>query len=443
MIGAIGRWLDYQLGLARFVQKNLRKVFPDHWSFILGEVALYSFVVLVITGTYLAFFFHPSGQPTAYVGSYGPLQQVEMSQAYASVLNISFDVRGGLFVRQVHHWAALLFVAAIALHMTRVFFTGAYRRPRQLNWLIGVTLLFVAIFSGFTGYSVVDDLLSGTGLVIGYSVLLSIPFMGAWLAFLLFGGPVPNPSLVPRLYSIHIMILPGLIAVLLALHLAILWRQKHTNYPGPQRSNKTIVGTRLWPVYATKAFGLFFVIFGILAILGAFVQINPVWLYGPYDPSSVTVGSQPDWYLGWLEGALRLSPAWEMRIFGHLVPNPFFAGGLLALLMLAGLYVWPFLDAWITGDHEIHHVLDRPRDRPVRTAVGVFSITFFVVLLVAGSDDVLAVLFDASIETLRVVLAALAIILPIVAGVAAYFISRRLSARSPLPGSPPSGDPVG
>lgn len=443
MIGAIGRWMDYQLGLARFVKKNLRKVFPDHWSFILGEIALYSFLILVVTGTYLAFFFRPSGQPIAYVGSYGPLRQVEMSEAYASVLNISFDVRGGLFVRQIHHWAALVFVAAIALHMCRVFFTGGYRRPRQLNWVIGVTLLFIAIFSGFTGYSVVDDLLSGTGLVIGYSVLLSIPFVGAWLAFLLFGGPVPNPSLVPRLYSIHIMILPGLIAVLLALHLAILWRQKHTNYPGPNRSNKTIVGTRLWPVYATKAFGLFFVVFGILAILGAFIQINPVWLYGPYDPSSVTVGSQPDWYLGWLEGALRLSPAWEVKIFGHLIPNPFFAGGLLALLMLAGLYIWPFLDARITGDHEIHHVLDRPRDRPVRTAVGTFSITFFVMLLVAGSDDVLAVMFDASVETLRSVLTAVTIILPVLAGVAAYFISRWLSTRSPLLAFEGSGDPGG
>lgn len=431
MIARIGRWMDSQLGLARFAKKNLRKIFPDHWSFILGEVALYSFLVLVLTGTYLTFFFEASGDPTSYMGTYGPLTNVEMSEAYASVLNISFDVKAGLFVRQVHHWAALVFVAAISLHLCRVFFTGAFRRPRQLNWTIGVTLLFVAIFSGFTGYSVVDDLLSGTGLVIGYSVLLSVPLVGAWLAFLLFGGPVPNPSIIPRLYSLHVMILPGLIGGLLVLHLVILWRQKHTNYPGTDRSNRTIVGTRLWPVYATKAFGLFFVVFGILAALGAFIQINPIWLYGPYEPSSVTVGSQPDWYLGWLEGALRLAPAWELRVFGHLIPNPFFAGGLVALLMLVGLYVWPFLEAAITGDHEIHHVLDRPRDRPVRMAIGVFSITFFLVLLAAGSDDVLALIFDMNVETLRDVLTITALVLPVVSGLLGYFISRWLARRSP------------
>lgn len=431
MIGGLARWLDDQLGLARLGRKDfLRKIFPDHWSFMLGEVALYSFVVLVVTGTFLVFFFRPSSSEVAYDGSYAPLQGVHMSEAYASVLDLSFDVPAGLLMRQAHHWAAVVFVAAIALHLCRVFFTGAFRHPRQLNWLVGVTLLFVSVFSGFTGYSIVDDLLSGTGLVIGYSVLLSTPVIGSWSAFLLFGGPVPNPAIVPRLYSIHVMVLPAIFVLLIVVHLAIVWRQKHTNYPGPDRTDHMIIGTRMWPTYASKATGYLLIVSGIIMALGAFVQINPVWLYGPYDPAAVTAGSQPDWYLGWLEGALRLFPAWEPTVFGYLIPNPFFPGALIALLMLAGLYLWPFLEAWATGDRDVHHVLDRPRDHPVRTGIGAAAITFFVVLLIAGSNDVLAVIFDTDVDLLRNVLRILSLALPVVVGAATYLICRTLAGRS-------------
>jgi quinol---cytochrome-c reductase cytochrome b subunit len=421
----VSRWVDDQLGLASLAQRQfLRKVFPDHWSFMLGETALYSFITLLLSGTFLTFFFRPGTQLAAYDGAYTPLQGVPMSEAYASVVRISFDVQAGLLVRQIHHWAALVFVAAIALHLARVFFTGAFRRPRQLNWIIGVTLLVLAVFSGFTGYSIVDDLLSGTGLVIGYSVLLSVPFVGPWLAFILFGGPVPNPNIVPRLTSIHIMILPVLIFVLLTVHLAIVWRQKHTNYPGPGRTNRRIVGKSLWPVYATKSVGFFFLVFGVLVALGAFVEINPVWLYGPYDPAAVSAGSQPDWYVGWLEGALRLAPSWEPRIFGLLVPNPFFGGALLALIILAGLYLYPFIEQWVTGDREVHHVLDRPILRPMRTAIGAGFIALFLTLTVAGSNDVLAVLFGTQVELLRDVLRIVVLVLPVVVGVLTFFVCR-------------------
>ena len=426
MIGRVARWIDGQLGLARLVRHDfLRKVFPDHWSFMIGEVALYSFVVLVLTGTYLALFFRGSPETVTYQGSYAPLQGTQMSGAYASVLSISFDVRAGLIVRQIHHWAALVFVAAIMLHLCRVFFTGAFRHPRQLNWLVGVTLLVIATLAGFTGYSIVDDLLSGTGLRIAYSVMLSAPVVGPWLSFLVFGGVVPNAHMIPRLYSIHIMILPGLIAVLLALHLAILWRQKHANYPGPDRTNTQIVGTRMWPVYATKAGGFFLIVAGALVAVGAFVQINPVWIYGPFTPAAVSAGSQPDWYFGWLEGALRLFPAWEPSIFGYQVPTPFIPGVLIPGIMLLVLYLYPFIEPRFTGDAAVHHVLEHPSARPVRTALGAYAMALFIVMLIAGSDDVIAVLFHLDVAMLRDVFRVVALVLPFVVAGLTYLICRR------------------
>jgi ubiquinol-cytochrome c reductase cytochrome b subunit len=425
VITGTARWLDSQLGLARLIRHDfLRKVFPDHWSFMLGEVALYAFVVLLLTGVYLTLFFRASPELVIYDGSYEPLQGAEVSSAYASALHISFDVRAGLLVRQIHHWSALVFVAAIMYHLCRVFFTGAFRRPRQLNWMIGVSLLVLATGAGFTGYSVVDDLLSGTGLVIGYSVMLSIPVIGPWLAFLALGGPVPNEQMIPRLYAAHVMILPALIGVLLAAHLTILWRQKHTNFPGPQRSNESIVGTRLWPVYATKAGGFFLIVVGVLVALGAFVQINPIWVYGPYIPSAVTAGSQPDWYFGWLEGALRLFPAWEPSVFGYPIPSPFVPGVVLPTFMLMALYLYPFIEEWFTNDREVHHVLEHPSDRPMRTAVGAYAIAFFIIMLVTGSNDIIAARWRADVGVVRDWLRVIAIVVPIVVGVATYYVCR-------------------
>ncbi len=398
---------------------------------MLGEIALYAFMVLVLTGTFLVFFFHPSTSPVVYDGSYKPLQGVEMSQAYASVINISFDVRAGLLIRQIHHWAAVVFIAAVVLHLARVFLTGAFRQPRQLNWIVGTTLLVIALFSGFTGYSIVDDLLSGTGLVIGNSVALSVPIVGPWMASLLFGGTVPNANIVPRLYSLHVMVLPGVLFLLLGIHLAVVWRQKHTNYPGRDRTNDTIVGTRLWPTYASKAAGFMLIVCSILVALGAFVQINPVWLYGPYSPTAITTGVQPDWYLGWLEGALRLFPSWDLHVFGYLIPGPFFAGALLGLVVFGGIYTWPFLEAWLTGDSAVHHVLDRPSEHPVRTGIGFTVASFMAILLIAGSDDVMAVIFDAHVDSLRKILLGLLIVLPLLIGALTYSTCRFVLSPKP------------
>jgi ubiquinol-cytochrome c reductase cytochrome b subunit len=429
----LARWVDNRLGAARFARTALNKVFPDHWSFMLGELGLYCFVVLVLTGVYLTFFFDPSTRAVIYNGSYEPLRGVEMTEAYRSALELSFDVRAGLVMRQIHHWAALLFLASIAVHLARVFFTGAFRRPRELNWIIGCTLLILAMLNGLFGYSLLDDQLSGTGLRIVYSITLSIPLVGTWAASLLFGGEFPGPDIIQRLYVIHILLVPAAIAVLLAAHLAILVRHKHTHFPGPGRTETNVVGERLWPTYAAKALGLFFLTSAVLAFLGGVFQINPIWVYGPFDPAEVSAASQPDWYMGWLDGALRIMPGWETRVAGFEIPNPFFPGILLAGLTFALLYAWPFLEARVTGDHAEHHVLDRPRQRPVRTALGVATITFYTISFVGGAADVLAATFGLSVNAILWTFRFLVLLAPPVAGWLAYRLCKELSARDGVP----------
>lgn len=437
IVEKVFRWFDERLRIASFSKRTLRRIFPDHWSFLLGEIALYLFMILVGTGIFLTFFFAPSSREVIYDGSYSPLRGVPMSQAFESLLNISFDVRSGLVMRQIHHWAALLFLGVIVVHLMRVFFTGAFRKPRELNWIIGLTLLTLGLFAGFSGYSLPDDLLSGTGLRIAYSVALSIPVVGTWLAFLVFGGEFPFGNIISRLYVIHIMLIPALIALLLGLHLAMVWRQKHAQFPGPLRTEQQIVGTRMWPTYAVKAGALFLLTAAVVTLLAGLVQINPVWIYGPFEPSKVSAGSQPDWYLGWLEGALRLMPPWEIRALGRTIPNPFFPAILLPGLTFNLLYLWPFLEAKITGDHDPHNLLNRPRDVPFRTALGVAALAFYVVLFVAGGNDVIAGLFNLPLEYVTNGLRVLLFVLPVVAGFVTHRICKELRGRAPRNASLP------
>ncbi|WP_238443141.1 cytochrome b [Salsipaludibacter albus] len=423
MIARLASWLDQRLGAARAAEAGAGKVFPEHWSFLLGEIAFYAFVVLVASGTFLAMFFDSSLVPITYEGSYAPLHGAEVTPAFASVLDISFDVPAGLLVRQVHHWAALVFVAAIVVHLLRIFFTGAFRRPREVNWLVGVTLLGLAILEGFAGYSLPDDLLSGTGLRVGYSITQSVPVVGDHLAFLVWGGEYPGTEIASRLFIGHVWILPAVMGALIAGHLLLVVRQKHTQFPGPRRTEDNVVGERLWPTYLAKSVGLLFLVTGVMVLLGTLFQVNPVWLYGPYDPAAVTTGAQPDWYMGWLEGALRLTPSVAFRGFGVEVPNVFLPGVLLPGLTFAGLYAYPFVEQWWTGaaDRE-HHLLQRPRDHPHRTAFGVAVVTFYVSLFVGGSNDVLVAQTGWDIAVVINVMRAMVVVLPLVA----WWVTRRL-----------------
>jgi ubiquinol-cytochrome c reductase cytochrome b subunit len=413
-------WVDERTTIAGPLRRGLNKVFPDHWSFEMGQIALYSFIILLLTGTYLTFFFDASMAEVKYDGSYEPLQGIEMSRAYASTLKISFDVRGGLIIRQIHHWAALLFLAAITIHMLRIFFTGAFRKPREINWLIGIGLLTMGLAEGFAGYSLPDDLLSGTGLRIMSAIMLSIPVVGTWLYFLVFGADFPGTEIVGRLYIAHVLLLPGIILALIATHLVLVVKQKHTQFPGPGRTEHNVVGERIYPFYGTKAGGFFMIVFAVMALLGGVTQINPIWLYGPYNPAQVSAGSQPDWYIGFLDGSTRLFPSWEIRLFDHTISPLFWPTAVMPGILFTLLALYPFIEARLTKDRASHNLLQRPRDVPVRTALGAMALSFYTVLLISGGNDVIAAKFDISLNAMTWIGRIGLIVLPPVAYAAAY-----------------------
>ncbi|MBF6134611.1 cytochrome bc complex cytochrome b subunit [Nocardia otitidiscaviarum] len=390
--------MDERYQAAAFVKRSINKVFPTHWSFLLGEIALYCFIILLLSGIYLTLYFDPSMAHVTYDGAYQPLRGVGMSRAYETALNISFEVRGGLFVRQVHHWAALLFAASIIIHLFRIFFTGAFRKPREANWVIGSLLLILAMFEGFFGYSLPDDLLSGTGLRAAFSgITIGVPVVGTWLHWLMFGGDFPGDIIIPRLYIAHVLLLPGIMLALIAAHVAIVWYQKHTQFPGPGRKENNVVGARIVPVFAADQGAFFCFTLGIIALMGGLLQINPIWNLGPYNPSQVSAGSQPDFYMMWTDGMARLMPPWEIYIGNYTVPAVFWVALIMGLVFTV-LIAYPWIEKRLTGDDARHNLLQRPRDVPVRTAIGAMAITFYLVLTISCVNDIIAFKFDISLN---------------------------------------------
>ncbi len=398
LAGALARGTDDRLGASGFMKRNLGKAFPGHWSFLLGEIALYAFAVLLLTGVYLTLFFKPVSGQIVYGGSYAPLRGATMSEAYASALRLSFDVRGGLLMRQLHHWAANVFVAAICAHLLRIFFTGAFRKPREINWLIGVTLFGLALAEGFAGYSLPDDLLSGTGLRIAQGIMLSIPLVGTYVSMWVFGGEFPGEDIIPRLFTLHVLLVPGLLLALITAHLMVLWHQTHTQFPAKDRKERLVSGHATFPHFAAQSAAYFLYTVGVLAAMATFAQINPVWLYGPYEPDQVSSGSQPDWYVGFLEGSLRLMPRLSTTVAGHTVSwNVLVPAVLLPAVFLTGIALYPFAERWATGDDRYHHLLDRPRNAPTRTAIGAAVVAWYGNLWAAGGNDVIATVFGFSL----------------------------------------------
>jgi ubiquinol-cytochrome c reductase cytochrome b subunit len=422
-LSGTGSWLDDRFHGARGLRVFMRKVFPDHWSFMLGEIALWSFVLLLLTGTFLALFFVPSSAPVVYHGSYVKLDGITMSQAYQSTLNISFDVRAGLLMRQIHHWAADLFMAALTIHMLRVFFTGAYRKPREVNWLIGIVLFTLGLLEGLFGYSLPDDQLSGAGLRILEGVLQGIPIVGTYGAYFLFGGAFPGDSIIPRLYILHVFLIPGLILALITAHLFIMVHQKHTQMPGLGNTENNVVGQPFFPYFIAKGTAWFFFIFAALAALSTFAQINPIWLYGPYNPVQISSASQPDFYMGILEGSLRVMPAWEWNFLGHTISFSVLIPAALPFgLILTGAAFWPFFERWATGDRSWHNINDRLRNAPIRTATGMATVVFYGILWAEGANDVIADYLSIPLYTVTWIARVLVFVGPAVA----FYVTRRI-----------------
>jgi ubiquinol-cytochrome c reductase cytochrome b subunit len=426
-IGQAINELDDRLGVAKGGRTFMDKIFPDHWSFMLGEIALYSFMILLVTGVFLTFYYIPSVSHVIYHGSYKPLDGQSVTQAFASTVNISFAVRGGLLMRQMHHWACDIFVGSIVVHMARVFFTGAFRKPRELNWTIGLTLLILAIGNGFLGYSLPDDLVSGTGIRIAYSIMESIPLVGTYLAFFVFGGNFPGTSTIPRFFILHVLILPLIIIGLVTAHLFLLVRQKHTQFPGEGKTEKNVVGTPMFPVFMAKTTGFLFIVGGVTALLGAFAQINPIWQFGPYDASRISYAVQPDFYMGFLDGALRIWPSWSFMNFGHTIPLEVFVPAVILPGIIFNIaFAWPALERKLTKDNELHNLLDRPSQRPKRTAAGVAVLTFISMLFIASSTDLIANFFHLSLNDVLWAMRILVIVTPFIAYPITYKICKEL-----------------
>jgi ubiquinol-cytochrome c reductase cytochrome b subunit len=417
------KWADDRIGVAKLSRPFIRKVFPDHWSFLLGEVALYSFIILLITGVFLTLWFKPSMAEVEYDGTYQLLRGLQMSEAFESTLAISFDIRGGLLVRQMHHWAAMLFLAAMLAHSLRIFFTGAFRKPREINWLIGVSLLFIGLIEGFAGYSLPDDLLSGTGLRFVDGLVRAIPIIGTWVEMFVFAGQFPGSLIVARLYMAHILLIPAVLLGLIAAHLALVVYHKHTQYPGAGRNDGNVVGYPVFPVYMAKAGGFFFIVFGVITLMGGLMQINPLWTYGPYNPAQVTAGSQPDWYMGFVEGAIRIMPNWESHIGSTTWSWNIAIPGLgLMGLMAMSMAFYPFVEQWVTGDKSEHHILDRPRNAPTRTAFGVAAMTCYGLFFIAGGNDLVATQFHVSLNSVTYFMRIMVFVGPVLA----FLITKRI-----------------
>lgn len=413
--------IDERYTASGVIRPQINKVFPTHWSFMLGEIALYSFIILILSGVYLTLFFDPSMSKVIYDGAYAPLNGVEMSAAYHTALDITFEVRGGLFIRQVHHWAALLFSVSIMVHMMRIFFTGAFRKPREANWVIGCLLLLLSIAEGFMGYSLPDDLLSGVGLRIMSAIVISLPIIGTWMHWIMFAGDFPGDIIIPRLYIAHVLLIPGILLALIAAHLALVWFQKHTQFPGPGRTENNVVGVRILPVFGVKAASFGLITFGVVALLAGVFQINGIWNIGPYNPSQVSAGSQPDVYMLWTDGAARVMPAWELYLGNYTIASVFWVALLLGLLV-ALLVAYPWIEQKMTGDTAHHNLLQRPRDVPVRTGLGVMALVFYALLTVSGGNDHVAHFFDISLNVMTWVGRIGLIVLPPIA----YYVTHRI-----------------
>ncbi|QLC33274.1 cytochrome bc complex cytochrome b subunit [Halarchaeum sp. CBA1220] len=431
-------WLDDRLDLN---DEFLGKAFPEdrYASFLLGEVTLFTFIILVLTGTFLGMLYRPGAAATTYEGILAEYAGTEVPLAFASVLRITYDVPMGMFIRMVHHWGAYLFVAAMGLHMLRVFFSGAYRNPRELNWVVGSTLLFLGIGEGFMGYALPFDEYGSTATGIGFTVAGSIPVIGETLTKIIFGGLWPDNAAVilPRMFFYHVFLLPLIIGGLIAVHMLLLIRQKHTEQQGSRDDDagvsdddeSVVTGVPLVPNQVAVTIIVFLSVFGVLALLAGFfpVQRLPVW--GPNDPFSTPSGVAPDWYFMWVFGILKVIPGF--------IPRGEFVAGVVAPGIIATVLVlWPFIDY----ERDAVHFTADPIKRPFQTSVGVGAIVFIIMLSVAAMNATVGSLINVETSTASTYLLYLTIIVPIVWGLITYYVLKRGVERRSDSGATPTED---
>jgi ubiquinol-cytochrome c reductase cytochrome b subunit len=426
--------LDERVRLRGPSRKVANKVFPHNWSFLLGEVALFAFVVLVVTGLFLTMFYRPSTDPVVYAGASPLFAGRELPAAFESIVRLSYDVPGGLLFRRIHRAASHLFIAAVVLHMLRVLLTGAFRRPREVNYHVGVGLLLLSFAAGFTGYSLPYDALAGTGIRIAYSELLSVPLIGDRLAFWIFGGGFPTGDVIPRFFVFHVLLLPALIIGLVSVHLLLVARQRHTQFPKPGiDGHRLVVGKPLWPTQFAESATLMLWIGGLLTLSAVFVPWADVALQGPYRAGEVGNNAQPDWFLFWLEGALRIFPPVEFTIpfwpRGIVISGPFVAGALLPGLVFLVLIAYPFLERRLYGLEGAWHVLQNPLDIPLRAGVMLGFWSFVLILSAAATNDILSRMTGVSIEAITWFFRVTVIVMPVALAFAITRYSRRRLAR--------------
>ncbi len=370
---SVYKWLDERLDLDRLNKKFMRKAFPVHHSFFLGEITLFSFITLVLTGIFLTFGYEPSTRLVKHAGE-------QLPAAYVSVLYID-SLPFGRVLRSVHHWAAHIMVAAAFLHMLRILISGAYKKPREINWLLGLLLLGATVVTAFVGYSLPFDAFSVTATQIGYGIGKSIPYVGDWIAQVMFGGEYPTLHSIPRLYSLHVLWLPLLLMALIGLHMLIMIKQKHTQpkYAEEVAPGK-ILGVPMAPMQLSVMSLLFLLYLGVLFIIAGAIIAHPVEVYGP--PTTATPALKPDWYFLWIYGILQIIPSsWKIPLpWGAEITSEFIGGVLIpGILGLAALLL-PFLDNRKT---KMRYV-ELPSHHPMRTSVTVGLLFFFFVATFAG-----------------------------------------------------------
>ncbi|GMT47616.1 MAG: menaquinol-cytochrome c reductase cytochrome b subunit [bacterium] len=377
----IFKWFDERLELGKFKDKFLSKTFPTHPTFLLGEIALFSFITLVITGIFLGFLYEPSTKLVSLFGAMVP-------SAYASVVRIDL-LPMGMIIRRIHHWSAMIMIAAIFAHLMRIYFTAAYKKPREINWLVGLSLWGIAMGAAFTGYLLPYSNFSVTATSIAYYMAKSMPWVGDWTSRLLFAGNFPSSGTVPRFFFMHVMLIPITLIGLISLHMLILVKQKHTE-PLANKNKKEakggrrLIGIPIWPEQTVISMSFYFFLMFVIVLIATYIPLNPIENYGP--PSPGTPVMRPDWYFLIVYGFLKLIPGdLSFTILGGKITPETIGGVIFPTLTIFVFALIPFLDR----SKEPQKYIENPLHRPFMTSFGIGGGIFFCMLVVAGYIDVL------------------------------------------------------